>query len=99
MDMSPAPPEPTSTESDAPREAISFFAAADAPDLMRSGVMSLPVIDPDLLPHAVELAKAKGDSAKVLFHRDSTRGEGGTSGLSLVWVSFAPGYILPRHSH
>lgn len=53
----------------------------------------MPEIDPSLVRHAIELGAAKGDTAKVLFQRD------GDGGMSLVWVRFAPHYVLPRHSH
>lgn len=76
------------------RAGISFFRGPDdSPELMESGVMSLPEFDPPAPEQAVTWALSGGHEVRVLFQQD------GDDGMSLVWSRFAPGYPLPRHSH
>ena len=77
---------------------ITLFRAADAPSLFDSGTMSMPTMDPaDLEAMAADDAPS-GDP--TLGNHDAVLFRGpGENGFSLVKASFAPGYVLPRHTH
>jgi hypothetical protein len=76
------------------RHGIAFFDAATvAPLLYRTGMMSMPTVDPPAPEHMTEWSLAGGHDVRVLFR------QGGDAGLSLVWSRFGPNYPLPRHSH
>ena len=75
------------------RAGITFFGAADAPQLYDTGMMSMPTMDPPAPEPMTEWAMSAGHVVKVLFR------QGGDDGMSLVWSWFGPNYVLPRHSH
>jgi quercetin dioxygenase-like cupin family protein len=76
------------------RTGLKVFRDAGAPGLGESGIMSAPVFDPMPGPELMEqFAGRPGGLNKVLYR------DGDTDGMSLVWVYFAPHYVLPRHSH
>jgi quercetin dioxygenase-like cupin family protein len=82
------------TTDDKGARGITFFdPPAGAPDLMDTGVMSMPVADPPADDQFMGWALSGGHMTKVLFR------QGGDDGMSLVWSWFAPGFPLPRHSH
>lgn len=85
----------TTTSASSERRAehgIEFFDDGDALDLIASGTMSVPeLLTPGIAPESLaELAA--GQIVKVLYRSEDI-------GASLVWSSFAPIFIIPRHSH
>jgi quercetin dioxygenase-like cupin family protein len=85
-------------KTDTTRRGISLFRGRDALGLLESGTMSFPVFDPDDQkalqadgPRSENVALGSHDA--VLFRGD------GDQAFSLVKVSFAPHYVLPRHAH
>ncbi|MFO0689581.1 MAG: hypothetical protein U0900_12815 [Myxococcota bacterium] len=81
-----------------PRGKLVIFTAADAPTLGETGMMDdMTFTEPgaDATPiNAEEIAKFQSSARlTVPFQQE---GEGG---FSLVSIDFAPGYLLPRHSH
>ena len=62
-----------------------FDPPAGAPDLMDTGVMSMPVADPPADEQFTGWALSGGHMTKVLFR------QGGDDGMSLVWSWFAVG--------
>jgi quercetin dioxygenase-like cupin family protein len=80
------------------KQGISLFRAKDAPGLMESGTMAMPVFDT-----ADQAAlKADGPRSQNIVHggHDAVlfRGDG-DDGFSLVRAWFGPHYVLPRHTH
>jgi quercetin dioxygenase-like cupin family protein len=81
-----------------PTGKLAIFTAADAPTLDETGMMDAMTFteqQADSTPiSAAEIAKF-GSSARltVPFRQE------GPGGFSLVSIEFAPGYMLPRHSH
>jgi hypothetical protein len=69
------------------------FRLAEAPLLHETGMMSMPVMNPEAPEQFMEWAMSGGQLVKVLF------GDPEADGPSLVWSRFGPGYVLPRHSH
>jgi quercetin dioxygenase-like cupin family protein len=80
---------------DAPtrRAGLEIHRMADATPLVEAGLMSMPTMDPPAYEQLGAWAQAGGQDVRVLFCDP----EG--SGMSLVWARFAPGFMLPRHSH
>lgn len=77
---------------------MAIFTAASAPSLEEAGMMeamSFTQDDADVVPATDEEMERMqaGGKLTVPFRQ---RGPGG---LSLVEIEFAPGYLLPRHSH
>jgi len=60
------------------RRGLRIFRRADAPNLMESGVMSMPTMEPDATEQLIEWGASGGEVVKVLFADP----EG--SGMSLV---------------
>lgn len=81
------------SEHNAGRRGIRFFRPDDAPMLHETQVMSMPVLTEPAGPQLGEWAGLGGHMTKVLFSDPDG------SGMSLVWAWFAPGFVLPRHSH
>lgn len=85
-------------KTDTTRRGIALFRGKDAPGLFKSGTMSFPVFDPE----DQKALQADGPRSEniVLGSHDAVlfRGDG-DEGFSLVKVSFAPHYVLPRHTH
>jgi len=82
----------------ASKRGITVFRADDGVELFESGTMSTPHFDKeDQKILAADGPRSKntllGDKNSVLF-----RGPG-DDGFSLVKAWFAPGFVLPRHSH
>jgi quercetin dioxygenase-like cupin family protein len=78
----------------APTSRLSFFAPDDAPTLRESAMMDVGEFAPPGMISADERVLLRhGELVKVLFRH------AGDDGFSLVHVSFAPNYLLPRHSH
>ncbi len=75
------------------RAGLKRFAPGDAPLLQHAGVMTRPEMHPPAPDQMMEWATGGGQVVKVLF------GDPEAGGMSLVWSWFAPGYMLPRHSH
>jgi quercetin dioxygenase-like cupin family protein len=74
-------------------EGIELFGEDDATDLIGSGTMTVPeLLDPDVSLDIAAQLGASGQTVKVLYRSEEY-------GTSLVWSSFAPHYMLPRHSH
>jgi quercetin dioxygenase-like cupin family protein len=73
---------------------LAFFTFAGAPSLKESEMMEAQGFAPPGVVSAEdrELLRA-GETLRVLFRH------AGEDGFSLVHVSFAPNYLLPRHSH
>jgi quercetin dioxygenase-like cupin family protein len=75
-----------------------IFTAAAAPSLEETGMMSAPTfteagandkpMSEEVAEHAMD-----GSSLTVPFQQE------GPGGFSLVSIDFAPGFLLPRHSH
>ncbi len=77
---------------------MAIFTAAAAPTLEDTGMMDAPTFAEEGANHAPWSAEAAtnsmvGSSMTVPFHQE------GPGGFSLVSIFFAPGYVLPRHSH
>ncbi len=75
-----------------------IFTAAAAPSLEETGMMDTPTFVEDGAndePWPKEFAERsmKGSSLTVPFQQE------GPGGFSLVSIYFAPGFLLPRHSH
>jgi quercetin dioxygenase-like cupin family protein len=75
-----------------------IFTAAAAPTLDETGMMSAPSFPEGTrmeAPFPPEFARRQIEAAHltVPFRQE------GPGGFSLVTVEFAPGYLLPRHSH
>jgi quercetin dioxygenase-like cupin family protein len=92
-------PEPSST-ADEPgparprKDRFAFFPAEHAPSLSESEMMDAPVfVAPDIVQQGDRELLRAGQKLRVLFRH------AGPDGFSLVHVSFAPHYPLPRHSH
>ncbi|MFI5047469.1 MAG: cupin domain-containing protein [Acidimicrobiia bacterium] len=82
----------------ASKRGITVYRAEDGVGLFESGTMAVPHFDPeDQAVLAADGPRSKntllGDHNSVLF-----RGPG-DDGFSLVKAWFAPGFVLPRHSH
>jgi quercetin dioxygenase-like cupin family protein len=73
---------------------LAFFSFSDAPSLKESEMMEAQGFAPPGVVSAEdrELLRS-GETLRVLFRH------AGEDGFSLVHVSFAPNYLLPRHSH
>ncbi len=69
------------------------FRRSEAPLLHQTGMMSMPVMNPEAPEQFMEWVTGAGQIVKVLF------GDPEAGGISLVWSRFGPGYMLPRHSH
>jgi len=77
---------------------LALFTAAEAPTLDETGMMdAMTFTEPQANAHPMseaEIAKFKASARlTVPFQQD------GPGGFSLVSIDFAPGYMLPRHSH
>ncbi len=78
----------------APTGRFVFFPFADAPSLSESEMMDAPVfVAPEIVQEGDRELLRAGQKLRVLFRH------AGDHGFSLVHVSFAPDYPLPRHSH
>jgi quercetin dioxygenase-like cupin family protein len=82
----------------APPGKMVLFTAASAPSLEETGMMDAPTFTEDAAndePQPKEYAKRsmQGSSLTVPFQQQ------GPGGFSLVSIDFAPGFLLPRHSH
>jgi quercetin dioxygenase-like cupin family protein len=76
------------------RPRLSFFGPRGAPSLKETGMMaSRGFAPPGMVSDEDRELLRRGEDVHVLFR------QAGDSGLSLVHVRFAPGYLLPRHSH
>jgi quercetin dioxygenase-like cupin family protein len=79
------------------RRGITFYRAADAPDLQATDFMSAPEMSTETkvrLGAAVAAGSGTGAEVKVLARQSEEEG-----GFSLLHVWFKPNYPLPRHSH
>lgn len=76
------------------KRGLTFFGGPeDSPELMESGAMSMPTMDPEPpQEQVVTWALSGGQQVRVLFQQEG-------NGMSLVWSRFEPGFPLPRHSH
>ena len=77
---------------------LAIFTAAEAPTLEEAGMMdAMTFIEPQAEGRPIseaEIAKFQGSARlTVPFQQE------GPGGFSLVAIEFAPGYMLPRHSH
>lgn len=72
---------------------LRVYRRDDARPLHETGMMSMPVMEPEATEQMIEWATSGGQVVKVLF------GDPEGSGMSLVWSWFAPGFPLPRHTH
>lgn len=75
-----------------------IFEAAAAPTLDETGMMTPPSFSDDAVidPATIETLGERSEQASKLtvpFRQE------GPNGFSLVEIVFAPGYLLPRHSH
>lgn len=81
-----------------PQGKLAVFTAADAPPLGETGMMdemSFTEAGADATPiSAAEIAKFEASGRLTVPFRQE-----GPDGISLVSIEFAPGYLLPRHSH
>ena len=89
--------QPKKSRPAAPGKMVIFTAAA-APSLEESGMMDDPTYTEDGAndePWPKEFAERamQGSQLTVPFRQE------GPGGFSLVTVDFAPGFLLPRHSH
>ena len=75
---------------------LRIFKEADAREMHDTAMMRKPQIDDAARAALPEFTSAGGTYGKVLFG-DPEHGDEG--GWSLVRTWFAPGYVLPRHSH
>jgi hypothetical protein len=75
---------------------MKIFRAADAPEMHDTPMMRRPEIDDAAREALPEFTEAGGTYGQVLYG-DPENGDAG--GWSLVRTWFAPGYVLPRHSH
>lgn len=77
---------------------LAIFTAADAPTLDETGMMdAMSFTEPgaDASPiTAAEIERFKSAGRLTVPFRQE-----GPGGFSLVSIEFAPGYLLPRHSH
>jgi quercetin dioxygenase-like cupin family protein len=82
----------------APAGKLTLFTAAEAPTLDETGMMdamSFTEPDADASPiTAAEIERFKTAGRLTVPFRQE-----GPGGFSLVSIEFAPGYLLPRHSH
>jgi hypothetical protein len=83
-------------ESSSGRRGLHLFREADAPELHDTPMMRKPAIDEAAVLALPEFTAAGGTFGKVLFGDPGSPGDGG---WSLVRSSFAPHFVLPRHSH
>jgi hypothetical protein len=72
---------------------MSFYCAADAPQIEHDGIMELPDLNPEIFTELDVAPVFDGQRVTVLY-----KGEG-PDGFSLVHSWFGPGFKLPRHSH
>ncbi|MBK7949990.1 MAG: hypothetical protein IPK00_14855 [Deltaproteobacteria bacterium] len=81
-----------------PHGKLAIFTAADAPTLGEAGMMddmSFTEAGADATPiNPDEIAKFQESARLTVPFRQE-----GPAGISLVEIHFAPGYLLPRHSH
>lgn len=81
-----------------PAGKLAIFTAADAPTLEETGMMDAMTFTEegaDATPiEAVEIERFKAAGRLTVPFRQE-----GAGGFSLVSIEFAPGYLLPRHSH
>jgi quercetin dioxygenase-like cupin family protein len=76
------------------RPRLAFFGPDGAPSLKETGMMASPgFAPPGMVTDDDRALLRQGEDVRVLFRQS------GDAGLSLVHVKFAPGYLLPRHSH
>jgi quercetin dioxygenase-like cupin family protein len=90
-------PEPKKSKPVAPGK-MAIFRAADAPTLEEAGMMAAPTFTEHGAnddPSTAEAAERsmEGSMLTVPFQQE------GPGGFSLVSIDFAPGFLLPRHSH
>ncbi|MFK7894654.1 MAG: cupin domain-containing protein [Myxococcota bacterium] len=87
-----------SSTSAAPAAKMAIFKGAEAPDLEETGMMDEMTFtvegadDSEITEPEIEMMVA-GGKLTVPFRQP------GPDGLSLVEIEFAPGYLLPKHSH
>jgi quercetin dioxygenase-like cupin family protein len=84
-------PEPTER-----RRGVQVFRAADAREMHDTSMMRKPELDDAAREALPEFTAAGGTFGMVLFG-DPENADGG--GVSLVRTTFAPNFVLPRHSH
>jgi len=76
------------------RPRLTFFGPRGAPSLKETGMMAVRgFAPPGMVSDDDRELLRQGEDVHVLFR------QAGDGGLSLVHVRFAPGYLLPRHSH
>lgn len=75
-----------------------IFEAAKAPTLDETGMMETPALREDAVaaPDTMEALAERSEGTSRLTVPFRQEGPGG---FSLVEIDFAPGYLLPRHSH
>jgi hypothetical protein len=83
---------PESTE----RRGIEVYRAADAHEMHDTPMMRKPELDNAALEALPEFTAAGGTFGMVLFGDPEDVDDGG---VSLVRTTFAPNFVLPRHSH
>ena len=78
-----------------PRKRMVVFRGDEAPTLEETGMMEVPVFVEETgpIPEAFGARLDEASRLTVPFQED------GPEGLSLVVIDFAPGFMLPRHSH
>lgn len=77
----------------AAKRKIEWFTAADAPELMDSGIMSPAAMNPEIRQQIDFSTTSGGTCSRVLF------GDPSSEGFSLVHIWFGENYPLPRHTH
>lgn len=85
-------------KTDTTRRGISLFRGKDALGLLESGTMSFPVFDPED-QKALQADGARSENAALGSHDAVVFRGDGDEAFSLVKVSFAPHFVLPRHTH
>jgi hypothetical protein len=78
------------------RRSVQVFRAADAREMHDTPMMRKPELDDAAREALPEFTAAGGTFGMVLFG-DPESTDGG--GVSLVRTTFAPNFVLPRHSH
>ena len=77
---------------------LAVFTAADAPTLDETGMMDAMTFTEDGADDA-PISAAEMERFKAAGRLTVPFRQEGPGGFSLVSIEFAPGYLLPRHSH
>ena len=83
-------------ESTERRRGVQVFRAADAREMHDTPMMRKPGLDDAAREALPEFTSAGGTFGMVLFGNPESTDDGG---VSLVRTTFAPNFVLPRHSH